>query len=342
MAEEFSVNAYWLERGRDYIAERRTPPEFHRLQERFLLDILRSGGIPMRRVLEIGCGFGRITKLLAEAWPDSDITALDLSPDQLANARRYCGDNPRLHFEPYDFYSGQPLPGGKYDAVMAIEVFLHHPPELLAGLFRKLAAAGRHIVNIDWSEEWPWPTPEHVWVHDFARLYADAGLKCATFPLPEKVDNKQQKLFVAGRELPEELGRLECPLKAAATRQPAQASDDWMQCLRLATAELLQLVPQGNTLILVDDAQWGNVQALAMHRILPFLEKDGIYWGPPADNETAWRELERLQQAGASHIAFAWPSFWWLQHYAGFARRLRELFPCVLENERLVVFKLPA
>jgi SAM-dependent methyltransferase len=340
MAEKFNVNAYWLERGRDYIAERRTPPEFHRLQERFLLDILRSGGIPMRRVLEIGCGFGRITKLLAEAWPDSHITALDLSPDQLANARRHCGDNPHLRFAQYDFYSGQPLPGDAYDAIIAIEVFLHHPPEFLGGLLRRLAAAGRHLVNIDWSEEWPWPTPEHVWVHDFARLYADAGLKCATFPLPKKLDGKQQKLFVAGRELPEDLVRLERSLKPATNKLRPHASDDWMQRLGLAIEELLHLIPPGNTFILVDDAHWGNVRALAQHRSVPFLEKDGIYWGPPPDSDTACRELERLRQAGASHIAFAWPSFWWLKHYAGFARRLREQFPCVLENERLVVFKL--
>src|SRR5688500_15215403 len=143
MAEEFNVNAYWLKRGRGYIAERRTPPEFHRLQEQFLLYILRHSGIPMRRVLEIGCGFGRITKLLAEEWPDSVITALDLSPDLLANARRYCGEDPRVRFEQYDFYSGRPLPGSDYDAVIAIEVFLHHPPEFLVGLFHRLASAAR-------------------------------------------------------------------------------------------------------------------------------------------------------------------------------------------------------
>jgi hypothetical protein len=40
------------------------------------------------------------------------------------------------------------------------------------------------------------------------------------------------------------------------------------------------------------------------------------------------------------HIVFLWPSFWWLEHYAEFARYLRERFACVLENDRLVVFDL--
>src|SRR6185503_2880674 len=101
MKTEFNANEYGLERGRNYINEKRTPPEFHRLQERFLFDVLRRSGVPMRRVLEIGCGFGRITKLLAQAWTDADVTALDLSPEQLANARRYCGENPRVHLVQY-------------------------------------------------------------------------------------------------------------------------------------------------------------------------------------------------------------------------------------------------
>ena len=340
---EFNVNEYWLERGRNYMQEKRTPPEFHRLQEQFLLDVLQRSGVPMRRVLELGCGFGRITKLLAETWPVADITALDLSPEQLANAWRYCGENPRVRFEQYDFYSGAPLPGGDYDAVIAIEVFLHHPPEFVAQLFGRLAAVSRHIVNIDWSEDWPGPLPEHVWVHDFAKLHAGAGLKCATFALPEKVDGKQQKLFIAARELSRELVQIEHQFREqtrVAMPFDTPPASDWTQRLNLATKELCGLIPAGASLILVDDAQWGSVRELAAHQVIPFLEKDGRYWGPPADDDAAIRELERQKEAGAIHIAFAWPAFWWLEHYAGLHRYLRMFFTCVLENERLVVFRL--
>jgi len=340
---EFNVNEYWLERGRNYIQEKRTPPEFHRLQERFLLEVLKGTRVPMRRVLELGCGFGRITRLLAETWPHADITALDLSPEQLANARSYCVDCPNVFFSPYDFYSGQRLPGSDYDAVVAIEVFLHHPPEFVVQLFRRLADVGRHIVNIDWSEDWSAPLPEHVWVHDYAKLFTDAGLKCATFPLPEKIDGKQQRLFIAARELSSELRQVEHPFREqarVATSPDAQAAEDWMGRLQLATKELRALIPAGTSFILVDEAQWGNVRDLADYQVIPFLEKDGRYWGPPPDDDAAIRELERLKETGARHIAFAWPSFWWLGHYAAFNRYLRSFFPCVLENERLVVFQL--
>lgn len=340
---EFNVNEYWLKRGRTYEQENRTPPEFHRLQERFLLDVLRRSGIPMRRVLEIGCGFGRITKLLAETWPDAAITALDLSPEQLANARRYCGENFRVRFDQYDFYSGTPLPGGDYDVVVAVEVFLHHPPEFVVQLFERLLGGARHLVNIDWSEEWLGPLPEHVWVHDYAKLFAKAGLKCATFALPEKVDGKQQKLFVAARELTGEVCQLEQQWRKqirAAAAPASQSAVDWARQLGLATSELLGVIPAGGSFILVDDNQWGNVRDLSGYAVIPFLEKDGQYWGPPANDETAIRELERLHKGGAGYIAFAWPSFWWMDHYENFARYLRMLFPCALENERLIIFHL--
>jgi hypothetical protein len=243
----------------------------------------------------------------------------------------------------FDFYSGAPFPGGSYDTVVAIEVFLHHPPEFVGELFKRLVNVGQTIVSIDWSEEWPGPLPEHVWLHDYPRLFAEAGLKCAVFLLPEKIDGKQQRMFVAARELPEALRELEQRLRerqASENLSTFQAVDDWTTQLRLATTELIGVVPAGSPFILVDDGQWGNVRALSSHRVFPFRERGGVYWGPPKDDTEAWNELERLCDSGAAFIAFAWPSFWWLEHYGEFSRKLRAEFPCVMENERLVIFKL--
>jgi len=343
MSTQFNVNQYWLDRGRRYMAEQRTPPEFHRLQERFLLDVIERGKIPMGRVLELGCGFGRITRRLAQKWPMAEITALDLSPEQLVNARRYCGGNPRVHFEQYDFYSGAPFPGSDYDTVIAIEVFLHHPDGPLVELLKGLAVAGRHVVNIDWSEAWPWSLPEHVWVRDYRELFSRARLQSAVFPLPEKIDGKQQKLFVAAKEMSPELIQLERELgESAPAARPSDtpAPDEWWQQLSQATTDLAGVIPRGSTFILVDDSQWGGLTELNGSRILPFLEQNGRYWGPPGSDATARQELERLRGAGARYLVFAWPSFWWLEHYREFHRQLRATFCLLLENERLLVFAL--
>ena len=73
---------------------------------------------------------------------------------------------------------------------------------------------------------------------------------------------------------------------------------------------------------------------------IPFLERNGQYWGNPRDDENAIEELERLREAGAQFIVFAWSTFWWLEYYAGLRQCLRTRFPCVLENDSLVMFDL--
>jgi SAM-dependent methyltransferase len=349
MSDKFNVNAYWLQRGQTYIAEPRLALEYYRGQEKFLFDVLRQGRVPMGTILELGCGFGRITKLLAGHFPEAEITALDLSPEQLQNARQYCAGRGNIQFARHDFYSGQPLPGAAYDTALAIEVFLHHPADLVRSLVERMAARVRFLVNLDWSESWPRKLPAHVWLHDYAALYSDAGLHCATFALPQRIEGKQQRLFVAGKILTDELVLFEQQWRDAGQFAPAETepsadpnrSEGWWRRLHMAEQEILQLVPTNGNFILVDDDQWGETQTFYGHDVLPFLEKEGQYWGPPADNETAIRELARLRKEHAvGFIIFGWPAFWWLDYYQPFAEYLRANFRCVLQNERLVVFDL--
>ena len=101
---------------------------------------------------------------------------------------------------------------------------------------------------------------------------------------------------------------------------------------------LMRLIPLAVPFILVDDDQMRS--DLPHTRAIPFLEKNGKYWGPPADDATAIRELERLRRAGARYIAFTWPAFWWTEHYWGFYRHLCEKFPRVLADDWLLLFDL--
>jgi hypothetical protein len=113
----------------------------------------------------------------------------------------------------------------------------------------------------------------------------------------------------------------------------------WSHRLRLAARELTDLIPPGAKMILVDEDQLAG-ELMVGCQVVPFLEHDGQYWGPPPDDATALRELERLRQAGAIFFAVAWPAFWWLDYYADFDRHLWERYPCLLDNDRLVVFDL--
>lgn len=115
--------------------------------------------------------------------------------------------------------------------------------------------------------------------------------------------------------------------------------DKWMEQLYMAKQELDELIPPAETFILVNENQWVPGFTKDWHTI-PFLERDGQYWGAPPDDETAIREFERLRGAGAKFMVFGWPAFWWLDYYCKLSHHLRSLFRCVFQNERLIVFDL--
>jgi len=113
----------------------------------------------------------------------------------------------------------------------------------------------------------------------------------------------------------------------------------WWHRQALAVEELAQLPRSGQPIIMVDEAAWEPGPIAGRPRI-PFLERNGDYYGSPAEGQTAILELERLRQSGAGFIAFAWPAFWWFDRYPELFRYLRSRYTRVLHNDRLVVFEL--
>jgi hypothetical protein len=107
---------------------------------------------------------------------------------------------------------------------------------------------------------------------------------------------------------------------------------------RQTLAAIRKAVPAEQPFILVDEEQ---VRSLLPDRTaLPFLERDGNYFGPPPDDATAIRELERLRAYGARAIIFIWSTFWWLDHYKDFATWLRKHGRVAAQNRYLQSFDL--
>jgi hypothetical protein len=121
-------------------------------------------------------------------------------------------------------------------------------------------------------------------------------------------------------------------------RQLSSAEEEDHQ-LALATAEATAHIPPAAHVILVDQNELAST-ILPGRQVVPFLERQGRYWGPPKNDREALREFERLRQAGATFVVFAWPAFWWLDHYVALANRLRTTWRCVLDNDRLIVFDM--
>ncbi len=90
---------------------------------------------------------------------------------------------------------------------------------------------------------------------------------------------------------------------------------------------------------MVDESQL-RIKKTVSDRAIPFPEQHGQYWGPPVDDASAIREIERQREKGATHIIFAWPAFWWLDYYCGMHKYLKSNYKCVMQNDQVIAFAL--
>lgn len=136
---------------------------------------------PFESVLEVGCGFGRITRLVLSNYPNiKKYKAVDLSPDQVSNAQEYVKsgiDSSTLHhidltFAVSDIKSLQS--DSKYDLVLASEVLLHILPSEIGETMVKLADLSNcHIINIDYYSEKLTQLAPHNFLHQYEKIYSE-------------------------------------------------------------------------------------------------------------------------------------------------------------------------
>lgn len=179
---------YWLSRGKRYLHEfsKRSFSEkqYVQKQEQILIKFLKT--LNFESVLDVGCGFGRITKLILEHFHGAKIQAIDLSPDQIKHAHKYVND-PRA-----SFFIGRiqdvAVPEGKYDLVVAVAVLMHIPFEEVGIVLKKMVKASRkHVINVDWYMAPGAVSGGYCFAHDYASLYKDAGAQFdKMIPIPRK------------------------------------------------------------------------------------------------------------------------------------------------------------
>jgi glycosyltransferase involved in cell wall biosynthesis len=92
--------------------------------------------------------------------------------------------------------------------------------------------------------------------------------------------------------------------------------------------------------ILVDGNDLGTSQYLSGKRRYQFLERDGVYYGAPQNDDQAIIELENLKRAGARALVFTWTAFWYLDYYRGFSDYVHTNYKSILKNEDIIAFDL--
>ncbi len=120
-------------------AAQRTRPSFDLIGRLF--------DISPKRVLDLGCGPGNSTALLADRFKDADICGLDGSPQMLESARQ---NHPELRFEECLLPDGLSRIEGSYDLIFS-NACIHWIPDqagLISAVYQKLEKGGVFAVQI--------------------------------------------------------------------------------------------------------------------------------------------------------------------------------------------------
>lgn len=115
-----------------------------------------------RRIHDLGCGPGTITRLLAERWPGAVVTGVDSSPEMLAKARR---EVPGLAFDLADIAGWSPPQPADLLFSNATLHWLDDHASLLPRLFSLLAAGGVLAIQMPSNRE----SPSHLLIDEAAR-----------------------------------------------------------------------------------------------------------------------------------------------------------------------------
>jgi ubiquinone/menaquinone biosynthesis C-methylase UbiE len=116
-----------------------------------LVEEVFEGVEGVRRGLDVGCGPGQFTILIAERAPEAEVWGIDLAPTMIELARRHAAESSasaRLHFEVADV-AKLPFPDGHFDAVVSSGSIKHWPDQAAAlrEIHRVLVPGGRAFIG---------------------------------------------------------------------------------------------------------------------------------------------------------------------------------------------------
>lgn len=138
LAMRFNPKQYWTERGRTYIAE--YPPGGSKTKEVILATLAT---IEFESLLDVGCGYGRYLKCIADRFPGAKLAGVDISPTQIAEAKRYLLGYPEIELRETD---GLRLSCGdkSFDLSFTYGCMKHVPKDRIHSFFKELCRVTRH------------------------------------------------------------------------------------------------------------------------------------------------------------------------------------------------------
>ena len=125
----------------------------------------RVGATAPRRVVDLGCGPGTLTALLASRWPDAEVLGVDSSPEMVDRARASVGDGVRFVLGDVRTWPAE-SPAGGVDVLTANATFQWVPGhlDLLPRLVETVAPGGWFAFQVPGNHD----APSHALLHRLA------------------------------------------------------------------------------------------------------------------------------------------------------------------------------
>ncbi len=178
----------WAKEGRGESME-----EGHRAVAGIILDMMDLR--PDSRILDLGCGTGWATRLLAARAPNGHAIGLDISEEMIRHARDHGDNPPNVNFR---VLAGDRFPfhDGVFTHCLSIESLYYHPDirATLREVHRVLAPGGRAFLMVNFFKENPythhWTKLLDVPVHllsgeEYCALGQAAGFRCRYQMVPD-------------------------------------------------------------------------------------------------------------------------------------------------------------
>jgi glycosyltransferase involved in cell wall biosynthesis len=127
-----------------------------------------------------------------------------------------------------------------------------------------------------------------------------------------------------------------------AADRAAWTANAWWSQIGAAIADIASVVPEGGSFILADEDDWASGPHIAGRLRVPFLERDGVYAGPPTDEGEAIAELQCQRERGQRFFVVAYPHLWYLDYFPGLRAWLSSSAREHLRNDRVAIFELAA
>jgi SAM-dependent methyltransferase len=203
--------------------------------------LLTTGLAPGMRALDVGCGPGVISAVMAQVvGPQGSVQGLDFSPQRLAEARAHCASLPQCSFLEGDLRK-MPLAEDTFDYVWCQYVleYMSDVAGALAELIRVTRPGGRVVVSdVDGlgQQNWPFPPELEEGTRKLIAALSAQGLDLQVgrkmFHLFRRAGLEQVRVHLA-------------PLWIVAGAADARLLSDWRQ--RFATLEPLAAPAFGGT-----------------------------------------------------------------------------------------------